>query len=55
MSLTPHEAAEMLADGCDHLSTREELEQRLAAGERLHVKLGSIQRAASCIWATRSC
>jgi tyrosyl-tRNA synthetase len=40
MSLTPHDAAEMLADGCDHLSTREELEQRLAAGERLHVKLG---------------
>lgn len=37
---TPHEAAEMLADGCDHISTREELEQRLAAGERLHVKLG---------------
>ena len=38
--MTPGEAADILADGCDHISTREELEGRLAAGERLHVKLG---------------
>jgi tyrosyl-tRNA synthetase len=34
------EAADILVDGCDHVSTREELEQRLAAGMRLHVKFG---------------
>jgi len=39
-TLTPREAAQLLVDGCDHVSTREELEARLGAGERLHVKLG---------------
>jgi tyrosyl-tRNA synthetase len=38
--VTPHESAEILADGCDHISTRNELEQRLLAGQRLHVKFG---------------
>ncbi|MBV8600589.1 MAG: tyrosine--tRNA ligase [Candidatus Eremiobacteraeota bacterium] len=40
MSATPAEAAAILADGCDHISTREELERRLRDGERLHVKFG---------------
>src|SRR5579872_2667905 len=31
---------ELLIEGCDHVSTREELEQRLTAGMRLHVKFG---------------
>ncbi|MBV8151312.1 MAG: tyrosine--tRNA ligase, partial [Candidatus Eremiobacteraeota bacterium] len=37
---TPREAAALLAEGCDHVVTREELEARLTAGQRLHVKLG---------------
>ena len=37
---TPKEAAALLAEGCDHVTTREELERRLAAGQRLHVKFG---------------
>ena len=32
--------AAILADGCEHVETRAELETRLAAGERLTVKLG---------------
>lgn len=39
-TITPKEAAQVLVEGCDHVSTREELETRLEAGERLHVKLG---------------
>jgi tyrosyl-tRNA synthetase len=38
--VTPKEAADVLVEGCDHVSTRAELEQRLAAGMRLHVKFG---------------
>jgi tyrosyl-tRNA synthetase len=37
---TPTEAAAILSEGCDHVVTREELEGRLAAGERLVVKFG---------------
>lgn len=40
MTATPEEAVEILVDGCDHVSTRAELEQRLGAGDRLHVKFG---------------
>ena len=40
MKASPQEAAAILVDGCDHVVTREELEARLAAGQRLHVKFG---------------
>ena len=39
-TLTPKEAAALLAEGCDHVTTLEELERRLAAGQRLRVKFG---------------
>jgi tyrosyl-tRNA synthetase len=34
------EQVERLVEGCDHVETRAELQQRIAAGERLTVKLG---------------
>jgi tyrosyl-tRNA synthetase len=37
---TPAEQAAHLADGCDHVETRRDLEERLAAKPRLTVKLG---------------
>jgi tyrosyl-tRNA synthetase len=39
-ALSPHEQAALLSEGCEHVETRSELEARLAAGERLTVKLG---------------
>ena len=47
--------AAILADGCEHVETRAELETRLAAGERLTVKLGIDPTGRSCTSATRSC
>ncbi|MGH7707117.1 MAG: tyrosine--tRNA ligase [Vulcanimicrobiaceae bacterium] len=38
--LSPREQAATLADGCEHVETRAELEARIAAKGRLHVKLG---------------
>jgi len=37
---TPAEAATLLAEGCDHVETRRDLEERLAAKPRLTVKFG---------------
>ncbi len=37
---TPHEQAELLVDGCEHVETRADLEARIAKKERLVVKLG---------------
>jgi tyrosyl-tRNA synthetase len=38
--MTPAEQANVLVDGCDHVETRAELQQRIASGKRLTVKLG---------------
>src|SRR5271165_3040274 len=38
--LSPREQAELLVEGCEHVETRADLEQRLAAKDRLTVKLG---------------
>jgi tyrosyl-tRNA synthetase len=40
MSKTPREQVEILADGCDHVETVAELEERIAKKGRLTVKLG---------------
>lgn len=39
-SVTAAEQVERLTEGCDHVETRAELQQRIASGERLTVKLG---------------
>jgi tyrosyl-tRNA synthetase len=40
MTVAARDQAAILVEGCDHVETRSELEARLAAGERLTVKLG---------------